>query len=257
MVHTVYSMQGWDGTTIVVVRAYFWRLDAILRTCVLLLLLGVSQVAAWGRGPGVHIVSGKAVAGTMPAGMPFSHLEILRNAGEVSSVGMAPFRTLEIYQRHRIEFRLWRKATDPKQHECLEQQFINDAGILGHYVIAGSEPLPPTINHRGWVGDNPKGYAREPDIHARFESPYVETHILLPAIASQISEQPHLITTERAQIVAHFRAAHEQVIPLYELDQKAAFNATTSAPKNTRFRLEYAFHPCIGKYAAICGGTRG
>jgi len=136
--------------------------------------------------------------GALEAKDRFAYLEILQKAGQDSSVGMAPFRTLEMYQRLRIEFRLWRKAMDPKQREWIEQRIINDAGILGHYVTDGSEPLHTTINHHGWVGDNPKGYATDPQIHARFESQYVETHIVLSDIVSQISGQPQVLTNEQA-----------------------------------------------------------
>jgi hypothetical protein len=176
--------------------------------------------------------------GALAAKDRFAYLEILRKAGEDSSVGLAPFRTLEMYQRLRIEFRLWRKAADAKQRAWIEQRIINDAGILGHYVTDGSEPLHTTINHHGWVGDNPKGYATDPQIHARFESEYVETHVALSDIVSQISGTPRVLTNEQAQIVAYFQATHEQVVPLYELEKKAPFNATTSAPENRRFTVE-------------------
>ena len=176
--------------------------------------------------------------GALDAKDRFAYLEILQKAGEDSSVGLAPFRTLEMYQRLRIEFRLWRKVSDPKQREWIEQRIINDAGILGHYVTDGSEPLHTTINHHGWIGDNPKGYATDPQIHARFEGQYVETHVVLSDILSQISGPPHLLTNEQAQIIAYFQATHEQVVPLYELDKKAPFNAATSAPDNKRFTVE-------------------
>jgi hypothetical protein len=66
----------------------------------------------------------------------FVYLAMLEKAGETSAVGMAPFRTLEMYQRLRIEFRLWRKTTDPQTRGWIEQRIINDAGLLGHYVTS-------------------------------------------------------------------------------------------------------------------------
>ena len=35
-------------------------------------------------------------------------------------------------------------------------------------------PLHDSIHHDGWSGDNPKGYTRDPQIHDRFESEYVD-----------------------------------------------------------------------------------
>lgn len=168
----------------------------------------------------------------------FAYLAMLQSDGKTSAVGMAPFRTLEMYQRLRVEFRLWRKATDPQTRGWIEQRIINDAGILGHYVTDGAEPLHTTIHHHGWVGENPNGYATDPEIHARFESQYVETHIVLSDLASQISGAPHVLTNEQGQIVAYFRATHEQVVQLYELDKKAPFNGTTTAPENKVFVVQ-------------------
>ena len=168
----------------------------------------------------------------------FAYLAMLEKDGKTSAVGMAPFRTLEMYQRLRIEFRLWRKATDPTARGWIEQRIINDAGILGHYATDGSEPLHTTIHHHGWVGENPNGYATDPQIHSRFESQYVETHIVLSDITSKISGPPDLISNEQDEIIAYFRATHEQVVPLYELEKKAPFNDATTAPENKTFVVQ-------------------
>ena len=37
-----------------------------------------------------------------------------------------------------------------------------------------AQPLHNSIHHDGWSGDDPKGYTRDPNIHGRFESQYVE-----------------------------------------------------------------------------------
>ena len=168
----------------------------------------------------------------------FVYLAMLEKAGETSAVGMAPFRTLEMYQRLRLEFRLWRKTTDPQTRGWIEQRIINDAGLLGHYVTDGSEPLHTTIHHHGWVGPNPNGYATDPQIHSRFESQYVETHVVLSDLTSEISGTPNVVTNPQAQIVAYFRATHEQVVPLYKLDKKAPFNSTTTAPEDKVFVVQ-------------------
>jgi hypothetical protein len=168
----------------------------------------------------------------------FAYLAMLESSGKTAAVGMAPFRTLEMYQRLRLEFRLWRKTTDPQTRGWIEQRIINDAGLLGHYVTDGSEPLHTTIHHHGWVGPNPNGYATDPQIHSRFESQYVETHIVISDITSKISGTPNVVTNEQAQIVAYFRSTHEQVVPLYELDKKAPFNSTTTAPEDKVFVVQ-------------------
>src|SRR5205085_5893966 len=47
-------------------------------------------------------------------------------------------------------------------------------GWLGHYVADAAMPLHDSVHHDGWSGDNPKGYTRDPAIHDRFESDFVE-----------------------------------------------------------------------------------
>ncbi|PYT26300.1 MAG: hypothetical protein DMG57_22175 [Acidobacteria bacterium] len=47
-------------------------------------------------------------------------------------------------------------------------------GWLGHYVADAAMPLHDSIHHDDCVGDNPKGYTRDPNIHGRFESEFVD-----------------------------------------------------------------------------------
>jgi hypothetical protein len=173
--------------------------------------------------------------GALDAPDRFAYLAILQQHGLTSAVGMAPFRTLELTERLRTEFRLWRHATDPQIRGFIEQRIINDAGILGHYVTDGSQPLHTSLYHHGWVGDNPNDYTTDRSIHARFESEYVDTHIKLADITSQINTPPHVLTNLQPQIVAYFRHTHEFVVPLYELEKKAPFNAATTAPEDKAF----------------------
>src|SRR5579863_9063746 len=47
-------------------------------------------------------------------------------------------------------------------------------GWLGHYIADAAQPLHNSKHHDGWEGENPKGYTRDPNIHSRFESTYVD-----------------------------------------------------------------------------------
>jgi hypothetical protein len=71
----------------------------------------------------------------------FTYLDSLRAHGVDAALGgLLPFRILELTQRLREEFRLWRSATDARTRGWIEARIINDAGILGHYVADGSNP---------------------------------------------------------------------------------------------------------------------
>ena len=59
-------------------------------------------------------------------------------------MGLLPFKMLEMTQQLRVDFRNWRAAPDSIK-PWIEARIIDDAGILGHYVADGSNPLHTTI----------------------------------------------------------------------------------------------------------------
>jgi hypothetical protein len=165
--------------------------------------------------------------------------ELIRAGRKPTEAGFSPYRILELFQRLRVEFRLWRLEQDKTRRQMIEQRIINDAGILGHYVADGSNPHHTTIHHNGWVGENPKGYtvyAREGGFHFRFEDEYVQTHVqpndVLPLIGPV-----RVITKPREEIWAYLRASHALVEQLYILDKQEPFGAATTAAEHKRFAV--------------------
>lgn len=73
--------------------------------------------------------------------------ELHRSGVRADQAGLLPFEILELFQRLRVEFRLWRTTTDERQRGFVEQRIINDAGLLGHYVTDGANPHHTTIHH--------------------------------------------------------------------------------------------------------------
>jgi len=168
----------------------------------------------------------------------FAFLAEMRKAGmELPDAGLSPFHILEMFQRLRTEFRLWRSAPDKRTRGWIEQRIINDAGLLGHYVTDGSNPHHTTVHHHGWVGDNPRGYATDKEFHARFESLYVQTHIALADLLPLINVQPKTLIDTRAEIINYLQRTHAEVETLYEIDKRARFDEKTTAPENKRFAV--------------------
>ena len=114
---------------------------------------------------------------------------------------------MEGYERMKAGMRLYRGVTEPgsrvnlaKLYAPISPEYHDPAevkqmlafdvafymGWTGHYVADAAMPLHDSIHHDGWSGDNPKGYTRDPEIHGRFESQYVD-----------------LIATSEADIVKH------------------------------------------------------
>jgi len=169
--------------------------------------------------------------------------ELLKAGKQPTRVGLAPYRMLELFQRLRIEFRLWRAEKDARKRGWIEQRILNDAGILGHYVSDVANPHHTTIHYNGWSGDNPKGYTvftNEPNkgIHYRFEDTYLETHIKLTDVVPLVAPQPRVIEKPREEIWTHVRNSNKLVEQLYILDKQEAFSATTASPEHKKFASE-------------------
>jgi len=168
--------------------------------------------------------------------------ELIKAGRKPTNVGFVPFRTLELFQSLRIQFRLWRAERDPNKRKWIEQRIINDAGVLGHYVSDAANPHHTTIHYNGWSGDNPKGYTvftREQNqgIHYRFEELYVQTHIQLNDIAPLIGKE-RVIAKPRDEIWNYVRSSNALVEQLYILDKQEKFNAETKSPEHKKFVSE-------------------
>lgn len=168
--------------------------------------------------------------------------ELIKAGQKPTTAGFVPFRILELFQRIRVEFRLWRAETDPKRRRWIEQRIINDAGILGHYVADVSNPRHTTVHFNGWSGDNPKGYTvftREPNkgIHCRFEEEYVKTHIQLNNVLPLVGKE-RVIEKPREEIWNYLRSSNALVEELYILDKKEQFSATATSPEHKKFVSE-------------------
>ena len=168
----------------------------------------------------------------------FAFLDSVQAAGITENPGLLPYRILELTQRLRVNFKLWRAATDPERRSYIEARIINDAGILGHYVADGSNPHHTSIHHNGWVGANPKGYATDKDFHSRFESRYVQRHLRIADVTAAMKTPPTLRSPARDSILSYLRRSHAQLEQLYELDKVARFDSTTIAEGHKKFTAE-------------------
>jgi len=111
--------------------------------------------------------------------------------------GLEAYSIMEGYERMKAGMRLYRNVTGPpvegsrdiaKLYAGISPLFHDPAqvkqmlatdiafymGWVGHYAADAAMPLHDSIHHDGWSGENPKGYTRDPKIHDRFESSFVD-----------------------------------------------------------------------------------
>ena len=169
----------------------------------------------------------------------YGYVERLAKADvEATKAGLLPYRILELTERLRIDFALWRKAPNARTRGWIEQRIVNDAGILGHYVADAANPHHTTIHYNGWTGDNPKGYATDRQMHSRFESAFVQARVKLADIQPLVASQPTRRVPLRESVLAYLEESNGLVEELYALDKREPFNARSTSPANKQFAAE-------------------
>ena len=161
-----------------------------------------------------------------------------RAVGDGAPPGFASYRMLELFQRLRLEFRLWRTEDDPRVRGWIEQRIVNDAGILGHYVTDAANPLHTTVHFDGWAGENPQGYATGRGIHARFETDFVGARLTLDDIVPLMDRSAEVWDDPRRDVLDHIHDSFELVEPLYRLDRDLPFDESTDSEPHRRFAAE-------------------
>lgn len=177
--------------------------------------------------------------GARAAADRLAYADSLRAHGQnAAKAGIAHFRALELTQRLRSEFRLWRAETDPRRRAWIEQRILNDAGILGHYVADLSNPHHTSIHHNGWVGDNPRGYATDNRFHGRFESEFVTAQLQLADVRGAMTGAPSAFPELRPAIWSYVDQTHGHLTTLYELDRRERFGRDTRGAEHRAFAAE-------------------
>ena len=139
--------------------------------------------------------------------------------------GTLPYAAAEVYGHLVADMRLLRKTrASGGDTAFLEQTCAFYVAWMGHYIGDGSQPLHDTIHHDGWQGPDPNGYTRDPKIHGRFESQYVDAIGLTEAdILPRIGKPGHLQGDVFDLILAHLDEAGSHVEEIYKLDKRNAF----------------------------------
>ncbi len=154
--------------------------------------------------------------------------------------GLLPFRIVELYQRLVADFASWRMASATREQRWIEGRIINDAGILGHYVLDGSQPHHTTIHFNGWAqGEpNPEGYSTDRSLHHRFESDFVEAHVRLSDLAPRLGSRPRRIRSVRTAVTEFLLGTHASVEQLYRLERDRGFVGVAPAAETRAFVVE-------------------
>jgi hypothetical protein len=140
--------------------------------------------------------------------------------------GTLPYAAVEGYERLKVAFRMFRDQRAAKQDTAfLEQDAAFYVGWMSHYVADAAQPMHTSVKYDGWIGDNPRGYTRQPGIHWKYENDFVELIGLSDRdIIGRISPNPARLADPFTAMLDHLARSHQRVEPLYALDQQRGFD---------------------------------
>jgi hypothetical protein len=166
----------------------------------------------------------------------------------VRYTGLQAYSMMEGYERVKAGMRLYRLATAKektyrfgnlgemygsispvfKDGDQVRSILANDVafymGWLGHYIADAAQPLHNSQHHDGWNGDNPKGYTRDPEIHGRFETNYVDLIAVTEGdVLPYVPKEARRLEDPWTAILDHMIQARNSVEDVYRLDLRGAF----------------------------------
>jgi len=152
-------------------------------------------------------------------------------------IGFLPYSMLEGFQKIEVLFRLWRDPQHEAERDQIEQNIIYYAGVVGHYVADGSQPLHTSIHYNGWTtSSNPQLFTREP-LHGRFEGEYVKAQIK-PEDFSGLVKTATRLQDPFADIVKYLVDSYNHVPELYRMEKKVRWDANNRNADSKKFVTE-------------------
>jgi len=168
----------------------------------------------------------------------YAYADLLRLQGkEPKTIGFLPYSILEGYEKVQVLFRMWREKQNDPEREQIEQNIVYYAGVVGHYVADGSQPLHTTLHFNGWSGSsNPELFTREP-LHGRFESEYVKAQIK-PEDFSGLVKPATKLRDPFADIMKYLFQTFDNVPDLYKMEKTARWDGSNKTPEAKKFVTE-------------------
>ena len=155
---------------------------------------------------------------------------------ELVQIGYLPYAIIENHGRLVNAFRQWRKAKTAGDRESARANAVFYAGLMGHYVGDGSQPLHMSIHYNGWAetAPNPKNFTRDRRLHSRYETAYVNAAVEDTNVRPKV-RAPERLKDVFGSIKQYLSLGFSELEPLYELEKAGEFNPEQPRAKSTEF----------------------
>ncbi len=155
---------------------------------------------------------------------------------ELIRIGYLPYSIIENYGRLVNAFRHWRSAKTAPDRESARANAVFYAGVMGHYVGDGSQPMHMTIHFNGWANNvpNPKNYTKDRRLHSRYEEAYVNSAVQIAGVQPKV-RAPQRLSDVFSSIKQYLAQGFDDLEPVYELEKTGEFNPEQPRPKGTDF----------------------
>ncbi|QHN04609.1 nuclease [Granulicella sp. WH15] len=143
-------------------------------------------------------------------------------------VGLLPYAIDEGYEKLKNDMRWYRGlVAQHKDTRAAEAEIVYLAGILGHFVGDGSQPLHATMQFNGWTGPNPNGYTTDKGFHSKFESDFVNSTVKAERdLAPLVPAAPVVSSDVFADTMTYLHRSNSFVEPVYQLEKAHAFDGS-------------------------------
>ena len=153
---------------------------------------------------------------------------------DLIKVGYLPYAMLENYGKLVNAFRFWRNAKTPQDRESARANAVYVAGVLGHYVGDGSQPMHLSVQYNGWLDTtpNPKNYTKDRGFHIRYEATYMNAAVEMTAVKPKV-QPPQRLNNVWNSIKQYLTQSFGELEPIYELEKAGEFNPQQPRAKGT------------------------
>jgi hypothetical protein len=173
------------------------------------------------------------------------------HAPDQYAVGYLPYSIVDGWEQVVKDFAIWRvdragetrgataadRAYFARDRVLREALTVRDIGYWGHFIGDGSQPLHVSVHYNGWGNyPNPQNFTQSKQIHAKFETAFVDAHVDMAGVASRL--KPYVPSTQNFtdRVATYLQTTASFVPAVYTFEAQGAIDS--GSPAAVSFMLD-------------------